>query len=182
MLLIADVVADLHLLLDEVFRLDERADELLALFPLKITNLVLVDDIGNFELFLFGLELSLLVDELLSEYALLVVQVQEHAQIPRHLIVLLGLDDALDLALLRDFLPDPLDLLLVVLRRLRQEAFLLLAVDLRLQVLLLPDLLFQKRLVVLVQLTRLPEGHLQAARLLLLLWTTPVRPLPCGDW
>ena len=78
-------------------------------------HLVLVDHIGNLELFLFRLELVLLVHELLSQNSLLVVQVQEHAEVLRHLIVLLSLDDALDFSLLCHFLLDLVNLVDVLL-------------------------------------------------------------------
>jgi hypothetical protein len=103
-LFVSNVITDLHLLLDQVLRLHEGANELVPLFFLQITHLVLMDYIGNFELLFLRLKLVLLVNQLLSENSLLVVKVQEHAQIFSHLIVLFGFDDSFDLTLLRHLL------------------------------------------------------------------------------
>ena len=103
-LLVSDVITDLHLLLDQVLRLDEGANELVPLFFLQITHLVLMDYIGNLKLLFLRLKLVLLVYQLLSENSLLVIKVQEHAQVFSHLIVLFGLDDSFNLTLLRHLL------------------------------------------------------------------------------
>ena len=115
------------------------------------------------ELLLFSLQLVLLVDELLPEDTLLIVQVQEDAQVLIELIVLLRLDDPLDLPLLRHFLFHLVHLVNVSMQVILQEALLLLPVILRFHVLLLPKLLLQQRLMMLIQFSRLPQGHLEAA-------------------
>ena len=96
------------------------------------------------ELLLFSLQLVLLVDELLPEDTLLIVQVQEDAQVLIELIVLLRLDDPLDLPLLRHFLFHLVHLVNVSMQVILQEALLLLPVILRFHVLLLPKLLLQQ--------------------------------------
>ena len=116
-----------------------------------------MDDIRNFELFLLGLQLVLLVDQFLPQNAFLVVEVEEDGQVLGQFVVLLRFDDALDFPLLLDLLADDVDLGQGVFEGLGEELPLLVAVDLRLQVLLLPQLLLQQRLVVLVELASFPE-------------------------
>lgn len=161
--LVSDMVTDLHLLLNQVLRLDERANELLALLSLEVAHFILVHDIGDLELLLSGLELVLLVDKFLSQDALLVIEVEEHTEILGHLIVLLGLDDAFDLTLLGYLLLDLVDLADLLLGRVSDKALFLLTVDLGLQVPLLPELLFEERLMVLVEFSCFPERHLESS-------------------
>ena len=101
MLLVSDVITDLHLFLNQVLSLDKRANELVPLFFLQITHLVLMNYIGNLKLFLFSLKLMLLIHQLLSQDSLFVIKIQEDTQILSHFVVLFGLDDTFDLALLR---------------------------------------------------------------------------------
>ena len=164
LLLVADMITYLHLFFNQVFRLNEGADKLLALLALQVANFVLVDHIGDPQLLLSCLQLVLLVNKLLAEDALLVVQVEEYAQILRHLVVLLRLDDSLDLALLRHLLLNFVHFLHLILGGVGKEALLLLAVNLSLEVLLLPQLLFEQRLMMLVQFTSLPQRHLETGR------------------
>ena len=86
----------------------------------------------------------LFVNKLLSQDSLFIVEIQEDAQVLCHLIVLLRLDNALDLALLGDFLFNLVHLDNVFLKRLLEELFLLLPIDLSLEMLLLPKLFFQQ--------------------------------------
>ena len=62
MLLVANVVTDLHLLLDQVLGLNERANELVSLLTLQDPDFVLMHHVGLLELLFLGLELVLLVD------------------------------------------------------------------------------------------------------------------------
>ena len=73
MLTVTDVITNLHLLLNQVLCLDKAADELITFLFLEMSDLVLMDYISDLKLLLFGLKLMLLVYELLSEDALLVV-------------------------------------------------------------------------------------------------------------
>ena len=163
------MVTDLHLLFNKVLGLDERANELVALLALQVPHLRLVNDVGDLELLFLRRHLVLLIDELLTQDPLFVVKVEEHAEVLRQLIVLLSLDDTLDLTLLRHFLPHFINTSECDLRRLSQEAFLLFTVDLRLKVLLLPHLLAQQGLMMLIEFSRLPEGHLEATGLRVLI-------------
>ena len=160
-LLVTNVVTNLHLLLDQVLGLNERANELVSFLTLQDPNLVLVHHVGLLKLLFLGLKFVLLVDELLAKDSFLIIQVEEDAQIFRHLIVLLSLNDTLDLALFGDLLPDTVYLDDLLLGRLGQEALLLFTVNLSLQVALLPELLLKQRLMVLIKLSCLPEAHLQ---------------------
>ena len=72
------MISNFHLLLDQILRLGERANELFTLLPLQVPHLVLVHNTGNSKLLLLSLELVLLVDQLLPQDALLVIKVQEH--------------------------------------------------------------------------------------------------------
>ena len=163
MLFVTDVITDLHLLFNQVLRLDERPNELFSLLSLQVSDLVLMDNIGFFELPLLGLQFMLLVNELLPENPLLIVQVKEHAQVLVQLAVLLCLYDPFNLSLFRHFLPDDLYFGNLSKLVLLQKALLLLFVVLCLHVPLLPQLLFQQRLVMLIELPRLPQGHLQSS-------------------
>ena len=138
------MVTNLHLLFNQILGLDKSAHKLFSFFALQMTNLVLVDDIGDFELFLFCLQLMLLVNELLAKDSFLVVEVEEHAQVLCQLIVLLRLDDALDLSLLGYLLPNQIDLFVFLFVLLLKVGLLLLSKVLCLDMLLLPKLLFQK--------------------------------------
>ena len=100
LLLVSNVVANFHLLFNEVLSLDERAYELFSLFTLQVSYFVLVNYICNLELLFLSLQLMLLVHELLPQDTFLIIEVEEDAQVFGHLIVLLGLDNSLDLALL----------------------------------------------------------------------------------
>ena len=82
------MVANLHLLFDQVFGLNKCPNKLFSLLALEMAYLVLMDNVCNFELLFFGLELMLLVHQLLSQDALLVIEVEKHAQILRQFIVL----------------------------------------------------------------------------------------------
>ena len=73
MLTVTDVITDLHLLLNQVLCLDKAANELITFLFLEMSDLVLMDYISDLKLLLLGLKLMLLVYELLSEDALLVV-------------------------------------------------------------------------------------------------------------
>mgnify|MGYP000016421099 FL=1 len=84
----------------------------------------------------------LFVNKLLSQDSLFIIEIQEDAQVLRHLVVLLCLDDALDLALLGDLLFNLVHLDNVILKRLLEELFLLLPIDLSLKMPLLPQLFF----------------------------------------
>ena len=106
LLLVSNVVANFHLLFNEVLSLDEGTDELLSLFALQVSNFVLVNYIGNLELLFLSLQLMLLVHELLSQDTFLIIEVEEDAKVLSHLVVLLGLDNSLDLALLGHLLLD----------------------------------------------------------------------------
>ena len=160
--LVTNVVTNLHLLLDQVLSLNERANELVSFLTFQDPDLVLMHHIGLLKLLFLSLKLVLLVNELLAKDSFLIIQVEEDAQILCHLVVLLSLDDTLDLALLGDLLPDTIHLNNLLLGRLSQEALLLFTVDLRLQMSLLPELLLQEGLMVLIQLPCLPETHLEA--------------------
>ena len=144
MLFVTDVITNLHLLFNQVLRLDERSNELFSLLSLQVSDLVLMDNICFLELPLLGLQLMLLVNELLPENPLLIVQVKKHAQVLVKLAVLLSLDNPLDLSLFRHFLPDNLNFGNLSELILLQKALLLLFVILCLHVPLLPQLLFQQ--------------------------------------
>ena len=73
MLFVTDVITDLHLLFNQVLRLDERPNELFSLLSFQVSDLVLMDNIGFLELPLLGLQLMLLVNELLPENPLLII-------------------------------------------------------------------------------------------------------------
>ena len=81
MLFVTDVITNLHLLFNQVLRLDERPNELFSFLSLQVSDLVLMDNIGFLELPLLGLQLMLLVNEFLPENPLLIIQVKEHAQV-----------------------------------------------------------------------------------------------------
>lgn len=61
-LLVTNVVTDLHLLLDQVLGLNERANELVSLLTFQDPDLVLMHHVGLLELLFLGLKLVLLVD------------------------------------------------------------------------------------------------------------------------
>ena len=94
------MVANFHLLFNEILCLNEGAYELFSLFTLQVSYFVLVNYICNLELLFLSLQLMLLVHELLPQDTFLIIEVEEDAQVFGHLIVLLGLDNSLDLALL----------------------------------------------------------------------------------
>lgn len=100
LLLVSNMVAYFHLLFNEVLSLDKGAYELISLFALQVSNFILVNYIGNLELLFLSLQLMLLVHELLPQDTFLIIEVEEDAQVLGHLVVLLGLDNSLDLALL----------------------------------------------------------------------------------
>jgi len=75
------VVSNLHLGLDQVLCLRERPNKLVSFFSLERTDLVLVHHIGNLELLLLCLQLSLLVYELLPQDAFLVVEIEEDGEV-----------------------------------------------------------------------------------------------------
>ena len=79
MLLVTNVVTNLHLLLDQVLGLNERANELVSLFTFQEPDLVLMNHIGLLELLFLGLKLMLLVNELLAEDSFLIIQIEEDA-------------------------------------------------------------------------------------------------------
>lgn len=116
--------------------------------------------ICNFQLLFLGLKLVLLVDKLLAKNALLIVEVEEDAEILCQFIVLLSFDDSLNFKLLGHLLANFVDFLKLAFLGVCDEALLLLSINLRLKVLLLPHLLPEQRLMVLVKLARLPKGHL----------------------
>ena len=144
MLFVTDVVTNLHLLFNQVFRLDERPNELFSLLSFQVSDLVLMDNISFLELPLLGLQLMLLINELLPENPLLIVQVKEHAQVLVQFTILLSLDDPFDLSLFRHFLPYDLHFGNLSELILLQKALFLLFVVLCLHVPLLPQLLFQQ--------------------------------------
>ena len=78
-LLVTNVVTNLHLLLDQVLGLNERANELVSLLTFQDPNLVLMHHVGLLKLLFFSLKLVLLVDELLAKYSFLIIQVEEDA-------------------------------------------------------------------------------------------------------
>ena len=79
MLLVTNVVANLHLLFYQVLGLNEGADELVSLFAFQEPDLVLMNYIGLLELLFLGLKLMLLVNELLAEDPFLIIQIEEDA-------------------------------------------------------------------------------------------------------
>ena len=83
----------------------------------------------------------LLVDKLLAKNALLIVEIEEDAEILSQFVVLLSFDDSLDLTLLSHLLANFVDYLKLAFLCVCDEALLLLSINLRLQVLLLPHLL-----------------------------------------
>ena len=78
-LLVTNVVTNLHLLLDQVLGLNERANELVSLLTFQDPNLVLMHHVGLLKLLFFSLKLVLLVDEFLAKYSFLIIQVEEDA-------------------------------------------------------------------------------------------------------
>ena len=78
-LLVTNVVTNLHLLLDQVLGLNERANELVSLLTFQDPNLVLMHHVSLLKLLFFSLKLVLLVDELLAKYSFLIIQVEEDA-------------------------------------------------------------------------------------------------------
>ena len=108
-LLVPNVITYLHLLLNQILGLHEGADEFVSLLALQVPHLRLVDRGGLLELLLTIIQLCLLVHQLLSQDTLLIVEVEEHAQVLRQLIILLRLNDALDLTLLGHFLTNLID-------------------------------------------------------------------------
>ena len=103
------MITDLHLLLDQILGLDERADEFITLFTFQVPNLGLMHSVGLLQLLLSIVQLSLFVDEFLAEDTLLIIEVKEDAQVFGQLIILLGFDNPLYLSLLCDLLPDFID-------------------------------------------------------------------------
>lgn len=79
MLLVTNVVTDLHLLLDQVLGLNERANELVSLLTFQDPDFVLMHHVGLLELLFLGLKLVLLVDQFLAKDSFLVIQVEEDA-------------------------------------------------------------------------------------------------------
>lgn len=141
-LFVSDVVADLHLLFNQVLGLDKRPNELFSLFFLQMAHFVLMNYICNLELLFLCLQFVLLVNQFLSQDALFVVEVEEDTQVFGQLVVLLSLDDSLDFPLLGYFLSGCVCFDTIILVLILEEAFLLLPIYLRLQMLLLPKLLF----------------------------------------
>ena len=99
LLLVANQVTELHLLLNQVLGLRERANKLVSLLSLHLMNFVLVPHVDPFEILLFVLQLHLLVAQLSSQALLLFVQVQEDLDVAIKLSFLLILDDLLDVPL-----------------------------------------------------------------------------------
>ena len=79
MLLVTNVVTNLHLLFYQVLGLNEGANELVSLFTFQEPDLVLMNYIGLLELLFLGLKLMLLVNELLAEDPFLIIQIEEDA-------------------------------------------------------------------------------------------------------
>ena len=104
--LVTNVVTDLHLLFNQVLGLNKRANKVVSFLTFEMSDLVLMDNVGNFELLFFSLKLVLLIYKFLPQNALLVVQVEEDRQILCHLIGLLALDNSVDFSLLRNILFD----------------------------------------------------------------------------
>lgn len=104
LLLVANKVTELHLLLNQVLGLRERAHKLVSLLSLHLMNFVLVPHVDPFEILLFVLQLHLLIAQLLSQSLLLFVQVQENLDVTIKLSFLLILDDLLDVPLFHDLL------------------------------------------------------------------------------
>ena len=73
MLLVTNVVTDLHLLLDQVLGLNERANELVSLLTFQDPDFVLMHHVSLLELLFLGLELMLLVDQFLAQDSFLVI-------------------------------------------------------------------------------------------------------------
>lgn len=108
-LLLADVVANLHLFFDQILGLDKGADELFTFFALENADLLLVNYVGDFKLLFFMLKFVLFVDKLLTQNALFIVQVQEDIQVLAQLVCLLLFDYLVNFAcflrlLLKNFL------------------------------------------------------------------------------
>jgi len=80
-LFVSDVIADLHLLFNQVLGLDKRTNELFSLFFLQMAHFVLMDYICNLELLFLCLQFVLLVNQFLSQDALFVVQVEEDTKV-----------------------------------------------------------------------------------------------------
>lgn len=99
LLLVANKVTELHLLLNQVLGLRERANKLVSLLSLHLMNFVLVPHVDPFEVLLFVLQLHLLITQLSSQSLLLFVQVQEDLDVAIKLSFLLILDDLLDVPL-----------------------------------------------------------------------------------
>ena len=102
-----------------------------------------MDYICNLELLFLCLQFVLLVNQFLSQDALFVVEVEEDTQVFCQLVVLLSLNDSLDFPLLGYFLSGCVCFYVIVLVLILEEAFLLLPINLRFQMLLLPKLLLQ---------------------------------------
>ena len=107
----------------------------------NITYNQIIFECCYFELFLFSLQLVLLVYELLAQDALFVVEVEEDGEILGQLVVLLSFDYSFDFTLFRDFLTDLVNSRELNFLGFLQEALLLFTVDLSFDVLLLPLLL-----------------------------------------
>ena len=78
LLLVSNVIANFHLLFNEVLSLDEGAYKFFSLFSLQVSYFVLVNYICDLELLFLGLQLMLLVHELLPQDTFLIIEVEEY--------------------------------------------------------------------------------------------------------
>ena len=104
LLLISNQVTQLHLLLNQVLCLGERANELVPLFSFERMYFVLVPDIDSFEILFFVLKFNLFVTELLTQTLFFFIKMQEDLNITIKLSFLLILYNLLDLSLLHHIL------------------------------------------------------------------------------
>ena len=71
------VVSYLHLFLNQVLSPCKGTNKLISLLLLKSPDLSLINDIVLPQLPLLGLQLNLFINKLLSQYSLLIVQIEE---------------------------------------------------------------------------------------------------------
>ena len=155
------MVSNLHLLLNQVLCLCKRSNELFSLLSFQLFNLILMYNIRNLKLLLFCCQLLLLIDQFLSQDAFFIVEVKEDWEVLCELVTLFSLDDSLDFSLFVHVVSLCLSLFKPYLLWILKELPLVLSIHLGLQVLLLPELLLDKRLMMFIKLPRLPQSHLE---------------------
>lgn len=157
--LISNQITELHLLLDQVLCLGERADELVSLFLLHDMHLLLVFDAHSLQVLFFELQFYLLLAQLLSQALLLLVEVQEDLDISIKFCLLLILDDLFDFSVLHDLLLLVLQYVVVFFEHIHLD----LVFELAELLCLLADVLVHSHLhfvqVLLVDLARFPEAE-----------------------